>query len=553
MMRKSIAGAMLGVFVGIVSHPAFADGGDDDYAKPDISGGSSQSQGSGGGSLFGLFGSDDSTTDESGTPVKVISRYRHGSLDAIVLDSIRSKTMGQLRTNGHGIVPDEKLTQYLQGIVDRIVKHSPEPSLRVRVVVRATNAFNAEAYPGWLMSVPVGLLRDLKTEDELAFVLAHELAHVLFRHHDSDWLKNLEHKVFFAASVAGAFAEQYAKLSGNNEAASKIKRVRLISKGLYEVTDHALNPAWNREQEVEADKVGLDLLVSAGYQPSAVQTYFATLAESEKRARARKLADRQEQERAAEEAVNSAVKDKGVFAGVKEVFSHGIDQATTGLKDEFGDKHYPAEERQKTLLAYEEKVYAEPEDERYTELQFGAEVKPLPWSNWNDEKIDKEKEPQRLVRSYREVEDALDLIEKGEFKAAEKILNKAVYKRTTDHSYHRHVFFQLRKKQNKNKYAWINLEKAIHGRAASVPIYQVAIDLRLEQNEPDVALSLLERARTDLDDPIYLWPTRIGVMVRLGREKEIQSLILECNAESAELGEECEKAVRLAREANGAS
>ena len=538
---------VLAAVIALWMQSAVADGGSESYARPSVDSkkADNKTDEKKSGSFFGLFGSDDEDKDadelEAG---RAIDSYRHGNVDGIVQSVMRQKAFGLLRTNGHGLVPDRQLVGYVQEILDRIVAASPVPNLNVRVYIRASRAFIAEAYPGGLVSVSMGLLRDVSTEDELAFVLAHELGHLLFRHHESDWLKNAQYKVFFASSLLGDAADVYAAYSGNTEMSKKLDRVAKISKGFYEVTDHALNPAWNRKQEVLADKIGLDLLIRAGYKPAAGMVFFDKQKAYEDGLEKERLAERERERKQAEEEVESAVERKNFFSALTTAVGQGVSQVGDSLKDDLGATHYPADKRKADLNEYLNVNYKKTKDPLFRKVRRKTAIA-LPWGNWQDASA--KDEESRFIRSYRSVEEASELLNLSDATAAAKLLSGAIYDRTRGHSFHRHVFFKVRAAQEQSDRAWTNLKLALDGPATSLPIYKAAIDLRLKRKDAPEALKILERARQDLDDPVSLWPLRIAVLTKLQREKEIRSLMLECQAESEELGKACKSAHKEAK------
>jgi len=78
---------------------------------------------------------------------------------------------------------DESRLQELQALVDRLVLHWPDAHYEFRVAINASDLANAFALPGGLIVVSQGLLDQVESENELAFVLGHELGHFKNRDH----------------------------------------------------------------------------------------------------------------------------------------------------------------------------------------------------------------------------------------------------------------------------------------------------------------------------------------------------------------------------------
>ncbi len=106
-----------------------------------------------------------------------------------------------------------------------------------------TDAVNAFAAPGGVVLVTAGLLRQLSSEDELAAVLAHEIAHVTREHH---------YQVILRARQSESVVRGLRPDPGLSRASAQ-----LYTRGLERASEH------------EADLVGVQLLARAGYDPAA--------------------------------------------------------------------------------------------------------------------------------------------------------------------------------------------------------------------------------------------------------------------------------------------
>jgi len=112
---------------------------------------------------------------------------------------------------------------------------------------------NAFALPGGYVGVNTGLFQVVRTEDQLAAVMGHEIAHVIARHPEERISR--EALVGTGAAVLGAAAPDLAGL------ASSAATLGLIL-------------PFSREQESEADIIGLQYMARAGYNPrAAVQVW----------------------------------------------------------------------------------------------------------------------------------------------------------------------------------------------------------------------------------------------------------------------------------------
>ncbi|MEW6246538.1 MAG: tetratricopeptide repeat protein [Nitrospirota bacterium] len=160
---------------------------------------------------------------------------------------------------------DPLLDTYLNDIVQRLVAVAhPRPfTYSIRVVNDAS--INAFTFGGGLLYVNAGLLARMENEAQLAMVLAHEIAHVT----ESHVTKGIEGSYGF--QVLGQLAAQAAEASG------KVTLPPALLQKTYEYSMKAAISGHGRASETEADVVGLDYLVKAGYDPREAPKTFEQL------------------------------------------------------------------------------------------------------------------------------------------------------------------------------------------------------------------------------------------------------------------------------------
>ncbi len=124
-------------------------------------------------------------------------------------------------------------------LLDRLVRHWPENPYALHVAVHEEGTPNALAFPGGFILVTSGLLDQVESENELAFVLAHELGH--FRNRDH--LRGIGRGLAFALAMAAI------GLGGNGGAAQ-----------LAAVSGQLGERGFDRDQEGDADRFGLALV-----------------------------------------------------------------------------------------------------------------------------------------------------------------------------------------------------------------------------------------------------------------------------------------------------
>ena len=160
-----------------------------------------------------------------------------------------------------GIYQDKDLSSYVARIGSKLVQFSELPTLKYTFTVLNDEKVNAFALPGGYVYVTRGLLAIVADEAEMAGVLAHEIGHITARHSSQRYsaakATNIGLQILGAiGSIAGAptGASQLASLGG--QAALK---------------------SYSREQELEADMLGIRYLSRAGYNPYAMTSFFQKL------------------------------------------------------------------------------------------------------------------------------------------------------------------------------------------------------------------------------------------------------------------------------------
>lgn len=136
------------------------------------------------------------------------------------------------------VSPDDERLLETQKLVDRLARHWPETPYEFRVEIDDSEQANAMALPGGLIIVSRGLLDQVESENELAFVLGHELGHFKNRDHLRALGRGVVLSIFFAV------------VTGNDVAGIGIKAADLTLRG------------FGRRQETKADTFGLHVVFS---------------------------------------------------------------------------------------------------------------------------------------------------------------------------------------------------------------------------------------------------------------------------------------------------
>jgi len=164
-------------------------------------------------------------------------------------------------------IDDPEIVIYVKGVVDRVAATLPPQPYPIRSAVVANNSMNAFAIPGGYIYIFTGLILGVEDEAQLAAVIGHELGHVTQRH----VAKRMEQMKFISiGSLVGVVA---GALLGSGGGTSTANMGQALAVGSMAGAQSAYL-MYTRENEREADNVGLGYLIKAGYNPNAMPATF---------------------------------------------------------------------------------------------------------------------------------------------------------------------------------------------------------------------------------------------------------------------------------------
>lgn len=162
---------------------------------------------------------------------------------------------------------DPFFEDYLGRLLQNIARHSDLTDKRLELLVIDNPSLNAFAAPGGIVGVNIGTFLTASSEQQLASILAHELAHLSQRHY-ARRLQNAKttNLVSVAALLAGILV---AATSGSDGAMAALPAIQA---GAIESSLR-----FSRQMEKEADRLGMATLVRADYDPYAMPEMFEVM------------------------------------------------------------------------------------------------------------------------------------------------------------------------------------------------------------------------------------------------------------------------------------
>ncbi len=176
-----------------------------------------------------------------------------------------TQMLRQLRGAGM-VLEDPEIAEYIATLGYRVVAHSDKPEQPFTFFVVRSPQINAFAAPGGIIGTNAGLIVTAETESELAAVLAHEVAHVTQRHIVRAYERMQKVSLPVALAMLGAVIAAQKSDAGSEAAEAAIVGGQAL------LMQQQIN--YTRDNEHEADRIGIQILARAGFEPHAMATFF---------------------------------------------------------------------------------------------------------------------------------------------------------------------------------------------------------------------------------------------------------------------------------------
>lgn len=158
----------------------------------------------------------------------------------------------------YGVYQDEQLTEYVDNMGQKMGKLSHRPQLNYEFKIMDSPVINAFAVPGGFVYFTRGIMAYLNSEAELAGVMGHEIGHITARHSAKQYSK--AQLAQLGLGVGSILSETFAQYAG------------LAAQGIG-----ILFLKFSRDNERQADNLGVEYSSKAGYDAGEMSNFFVTL------------------------------------------------------------------------------------------------------------------------------------------------------------------------------------------------------------------------------------------------------------------------------------
>lgn len=402
-------------------------------------------------------------------------------------------------------VPAEKIRQtslvhapeiniYLTSVLNKVLAGWEGPPVKTKVYITNSFTFGPFVDPVGNIYFPLGALENVESEDEIASLLAHEISHVLLQHHQRTEVieGHIEQTQFLAKTVMLASVAKDTKViknAGNYDLdykPSKSGEQTIMKSSVYSylisgLTESVWNTAWARNQEDQADVLGLDLLVKAGYAPRSAGYTLQRLSSFQQQQDGildSYLSEKYETLQTAFSSFDLDTLSAELETAPNELLASSFDAAKTF----FESTHLSPEKRDLALRNYIRREY-QPEVRRRPNTKNWVEIR---------------QQHQDLLGGYRYAYQASMALADKDVAKAEQLALLSLNEKVQNQPGIREALFNVYNQKGQRTKAEQQLSYVQDWTLASPELFASAIKLHMDKAEYQKALDLIGKAETSL-------------------------------------------------------
>ena len=188
-------------------------------------------------------------------------------------ESVKMTVANGLKQEGHAIATSGAEYQRAQRIIDRLSAAAGSGGFQFPLLIAdAGEDVNAMVADGKTVVVYKELMNRVPNDEELATVLAHEVGHVLGKHHEDNGAEDRKKEVAVGSAILGTVADIALTAVGFSALGTVVGDVTEGTVSVVGMGAYALS--YDRDMEYEADHIGMMLMAKAGYNPEAAIRFW---------------------------------------------------------------------------------------------------------------------------------------------------------------------------------------------------------------------------------------------------------------------------------------
>ncbi|GBR67746.1 M48 family metalloprotease [Gluconobacter kanchanaburiensis] len=430
------------------------------------------------------------------------------------------KLIFPVNTGIEGIVVDPAVTSYMEQIRDRLLAQWSGVRPDAPIFLSVDEHFSSDVSPAGAMFINAGMIQyfsdnpETQSEDAFAFVIAHELSHILLGH-AANKAANTKLEQRFAG--IGEIGTMVAAAAGGGAVAGSAKTALLALYGAHAVGEYGGFPSWSRSQEEEADTLAVDLMAKAGYSVSMAETSLNALDTADKRDAAEAaLKQKAVQEKAQQEAEKTQQNNLAT-AVLNPLLTPGFSLLGTGLG--YVGKgvtyvhldHPHAAERREELSHYIDRNYAD----------LIPSLHKAPFQNWI-----RSHDVQKFLQQSQAINDVSAVAPKKNWQKTRQLLSKIGEPVRSSQIW---LYFNIQTEAGlgQNKQALADLTTAAQRDDVILKIVTIWANYLNSQGKTDDALAYLAQQQKLFDDPSTL-PQQIMIAKKAKKTGTVDGLVMEC-------------------------
>lgn len=438
------------------------------------------------------------------------------------------RDISEQRVKGFGLVNLPELASYANAVLNRLKAESGVENVPGRLLIVSKPGLEAASTPDGNILVSLDWFNDISSEDELAALLAHELSHILLKHHDSNIFSKLQKQVqtLFALGIQVNSAMERATGGVAGNTLSPEQRDILFKMELYiRLTDGALHPAWNRRQELEADRLAIDLTQRAKYSYSnGVKSWLEKVRQWDAQQNAKRQALQNDSQRVVQELMNSGKIDQGIQRGLTDAFGSVVEQ--------LGHTHDGGEKRVDEAQTYVEAVYPDIAKQQANTSAY--------------QKVMQGPVTSRTLKAYKQTFEAMGLIESLQYAPAVKTLEPVLARNAViaTHAVPNYLMYEALTGLKRNKDAAVYLNRSFDAPDPAWKPFDLAADY-FKTTDPSKIVPLGQQALTRFKQAPALYPSLVRLYARTGQVEPMKQMLSVCVLSHVQYRDDCNKAAQI--------